>query len=82
MFVKLFVVKICNMRKYIRKLMFYYWQTFFKISVPPVSKQYNLDSLHYYNASGLAFERMLKISQVQLELMGDIDMILFIERCI
>ncbi|KAK5644785.1 hypothetical protein RI129_006085 [Pyrocoelia pectoralis] len=41
---------------------------------------YKLDPLHYYTAPGLAFDAMLRITQVQLELLIDVDMIMFLER--
>ncbi|KAJ8912711.1 hypothetical protein NQ315_012265 [Exocentrus adspersus] len=41
---------------------------------------YQLDSLHYYTAPGLAFDALLKITKVKLELLQDIDMILFFEK--
>lgn len=41
---------------------------------------YKLDPLHYYTAPGLSFDAMLKLTKVELELISDVDMILFIER--
>lgn len=41
---------------------------------------YNLDPLHYYTAPGLAFDAMLKYTGIELQLISDIDMLLFIER--
>lgn len=44
------------------------------------SVTYNLDPLHYYTAPGLAFDAMLKCTAVELELLSDVDMLMFVER--
>ncbi|KAJ8913149.1 hypothetical protein NQ315_006067 [Exocentrus adspersus] len=41
---------------------------------------YELDTLHFYTAPGLAFDAMLKTTGVQLELLSDIEKLMFIER--
>lgn len=41
---------------------------------------YKLDPGHYYTAPGLSFDAMLKYTKVQIELLTDIDMLLFVER--
>lgn len=44
------------------------------------SATYNLDPLHYYTAPGLAFDAMLKCTGVELKLLVDVDMLLFLEK--
>lgn len=41
---------------------------------------YRLDPAHFFTAPGLSYEAMLKYTKVELELITDIDMLLFVER--
>ena len=41
---------------------------------------YKLDPAHYYTAPGLAWDAMLRITKIQLELLTDIDMYLMVEQ--
>ena len=41
---------------------------------------YKLDPAHYYTAPGLAWEAMLRMTGVKLELLTDINMYLMIEQ--
>lgn len=43
-------------------------------------KEYKLDPAHYYTAPGLTWDAMLRHTGIQLELLTDIDMIMFVER--
>ena len=41
---------------------------------------YGLDQCHYFSSPGLSWDAMLNMTGVQLELISDIDMHLFIEK--
>ena len=41
---------------------------------------YKLDPCHYFSSPGLSWDAMLKMTNIQLELMTDIDMFQFIEK--
>ena len=43
-------------------------------------ENYKLDPAHYFTAPGLAWDACLKITDVKLELLSDIDMLLMIEK--
>ena len=45
-------------------------------------KNYNLDPTYFVSTPSLAFEAMLKITKVKIELLTDIDMILMTEKAI
>ena len=43
-------------------------------------KNYGLDPVYYYTAPGLAWDAMLKITKINLELLSDVDKLLMIEK--
>ncbi len=43
-------------------------------------KTYGLDALHYYTSPGLAWDAMLKYTEIELDLISDSDMYLMIEK--
>ena len=43
-------------------------------------KNYKLDPAHYYTAPGLAWDAALKVTEIKLELLSDIDMLLMVEK--
>ena len=43
-------------------------------------KNYGLDPVYYYTAPGLAWDAMLKMTNINLELLSNIDMLLMVEK--
>ena len=43
-------------------------------------KNYNLDPAHYYTAPGLAWDAALKVTEVELELLSNFDMLVMVEK--
>ena len=43
-------------------------------------KNYKLDPTHYYTAPGLAWDATLKVTEAELQLLSDIDMLLIVEK--
>ena len=43
-------------------------------------KHYELDPAHFFTTPGLAWDAMLKMTKVELELLGDVDQLLMIEK--
>ena len=41
---------------------------------------YKLDPAHYFTSPGLSWDAMLKMTDIKLELMSDIDIFQFIEK--
>ena len=52
------------------------FETFRKVC----EKHYELDPAHYFTTPGLAWDAMLKLTEVELELLNDVDMLQMIER--
>ena len=51
-----------------------------KISENFAKKNYGLDPAHYFTTPGLAWDAMLKMTKVELELLKDVDQVLMIEK--
>ena len=43
-------------------------------------KYYRLDPCHYFSSPALSWDSMLKMTKIELELISDTDMYLFIEK--
>ena len=54
----------------------------FEISRKTCFATYKLDPLHYYTAPRLTLDAMLKYTEIELDLLTDIEMLLFIEKVI
>ena len=52
------------------------FQNFRKICL----KYYKLDPCHYFSSPGLSWDSMLKMTNIELELMTDVDMLQFVEK--
>ena len=48
----------------------------------PFDQVYGLDPCHYYCPPNISWDAMLKTTKVKLDLLSDIDMLLFCERAI
>ena len=60
----------------ILKVVHYVWMMFSKTS----EKMYHLDPVKFFSAPGLAWQAALKKTEVKLELLTDIDMLLMVEK--
>ena len=52
----------------------------FKKFIDTCLKYYELDPCHYFSAPGLSWDAMLKMADIKLEKIYDIDQYLFIEK--
>ena len=52
----------------------------FEKFISTCKKHYELDPCHYFSSPGLSWDVMLKITDVKLEKISDIDKYLFIEK--
>lgn len=59
-----------------------YWQTYLKIFREKCLNIYELDPGHYYTAPGFTSDCMLKYTKVELELLQDVDILMFVENSI
>ena len=60
----------------ILKVVHYFWLMFSKTS----GKMNHLDPVKFFSAPGLAWQAALKKTEVKLELLTDIDMLLMVEK--
>ena len=60
--------------------MYFYQLTCSNASERPVLQYYKLDPCHYFTSPGLSWDAILKMTNIKLELMTNIDMFQFIEK--
>ena len=53
---------------------------FFENFISTCLDYYGLDPCHYFSSPGLSWDAMLKMTGMELELISDIDMHIFIEK--
>ena len=64
---------------YMFKLIYFCLQMFMK-NLEKCIEIYGLDPSYFYSAPGLAWQACLKKTEVKLELLSDIDMLLMVEK--
>ena len=69
-----------NTMTYTLRLMYFYQLMCSKASERPVLQYYKLDPCHHFTSPGLSWDAMLKMTNIKLELMTNIDMFQFIEK--
>ena len=85
----LHAIDICNMFKI--KTMDNYYDLYLKTDVllladvfekftNTCSGYYGLDLCHYFSSPGLSWDAMLKMTEIEFELISDFDMSLFVEK--
>ena len=52
----------------------------FEKFINPGLEYYGLDPCHYFSSPGLRWDAMLKMTEIELKLISDTDMYLFIEK--
>ena len=52
----------------------------FEMFINTCLEYYKLDTCHYFSSPGLSWDAMLKMTKIELELISDIDIYLFIEK--
>ena len=64
---------------YLKKDVFFMADVFEKF-IDTCLKYYGLDPCHYFSSPGLSCDAMLKMTEIELEKISDIDKFLFIEK--